>query len=206
VIEKLTKKQEAKLVEYRQKYFDQATSTERADRERAELAARRLAELGDVKVEEVVWVSSSQEGKEKYDSIRKSPCDSFRAFLWDSLRSLLKSSLLDSLWGSLRGSLWDSLWDSFWESFNDLLKVSFGVSLRDSFLDSINDSGFLALATFAVEELGVEISTEDQEKLHLANEILSSCFALWVVPGSMILCERPKSVEVGDGKLIGMEW
>jgi hypothetical protein len=206
MIEKLTKDQKDKVIEYRQRYFNQATSTERADRERAEAAARRLAELGDVKVEEVVWVSSSQEGKEKYDSIRKSPCDSFRAFLWDSLRSLLKSSFLDSLWDSLRGSLWDSLWDSFWESFNDLLKVSFEVSLRDSFLDSINDSGFLSLATFAVEELGIEIGEKEREKLYLVNEILASCFVLWVVPGMVILCDRPRSVGVQDDKLIGMEW
>jgi hypothetical protein len=202
MIEKLTKEQEAKLVEYRQRYFNQATSTERADRERAEKAARRLAELGGVKINEVFWVDSPEEGEEKYDSLGGSLMDS----LWDSLWGSLKGSLKGSLWDSLRNSLWVSLRGSLRGFLRDYLWGLLRESPRGSLIYSLWDTTFVAFATFVVEELGIEINTEDQEKLHVANEILSSCFALWVVPGGVILCERPKSFEVEDGKLINAEW
>jgi hypothetical protein len=258
MIKKLTKEQEAKLVEYRQKYFDQATSTERADRERAEVAARRLVELGGMKVKEIFWVDSPQEGEEKYDSLkgllRESLWDSLvdslwgslwdslkdslgdslknsfldslgdslknsfldslrgslwgslegslknslKGALWSSLRDSLRSSLMESLWDSLRCSLRDSLWDSLWGPPRD--------SLRGSLWDSLWDTGSVAFITFLISELGIEVSAEKREKLNLINEILFSCFAIWVVPGTVILCDRPRSVDVQEGKLVNMEW
>jgi hypothetical protein len=89
---------------------------------------------------------------------------------------------VDSLVDSLRESLWDSLRDSLW------------------------DTGSVAFITFLISELGIEVSAEKREKLYLINEILASCFAIWVVPRVVILCDRPRSVEVEDGKLINAEW
>ena len=106
--------------------------------------------------------------------------------LWDSLRASLRASLSDSLrdslWASLRASLWDSLNDSLW------------------------DSGWLAYYTYAIDVLGISIPDEHLNILRLHNEIAKSCFALWIVPGCAILCERPASVEIVDGELIGIEW
>jgi hypothetical protein len=187
MIEKLTKKQEIKLSEYRQRYLNQATSTERSDRKRAEVAARRLAELGGMKINEVFWVDSLEEGREKYDSLR----DLFRDSLWNSLGNSLWDSLRDSPRGSPKGSFMDSLRES----------------LMNSLMDSFWDTESVSFATFAVEELGIEIGEKEREKLYLVNEILASCFAVWVVvPGVVILCDRPRSVDVQDGRLISMEW
>jgi hypothetical protein len=54
MIEKLTAEQTSKIAEYRERFFAQATSTEPADRKRAEKAARAIAEIGSVKVGRVM--------------------------------------------------------------------------------------------------------------------------------------------------------
>ena len=148
-IEKLTPEQEAKVVEWRERFFAQATSTERADRPRADAAARRLAEIGGVKVNNVVWAASVVDGQKAYEAA----------------------------WASLRDSLGDSLWDSGWTAF-----YAFG------------------------RELGVEYDPKYAEILELHEEIGASCFALWIVPGTVILCERPSKCEIVGGRLVNIEW
>jgi len=157
-IEKLTTEQEAQIAALRERFFAQATSTEPADRLRAEAAARRLAEIGGVKVNAVVWAKSAQDGRHEYEKAG--------------------ASLWDSLWASLRASLWDSLWDTGWTAFY--------AAGRDV--------------------LGVEYDPKQAEILRLHEEIGASCFALWIVPGTVILCERPSKCEVVDGRLVGIEW
>ena len=158
MITALTPEQTAKIAEYRERYFAQATSTKPADRPRADAAARRLAEIGGVNVAHVVWVASPADGAAEYG----------RA------------------WGSLGASLRDSF------------GASLGASLRDS--------GWLAYYSYGVEVLGVSCGNRERELLGLHNEIAASCFALWIVPGMVILCERPATVEVVDGRLVGLTW
>jgi len=241
MIEKLTPEQEALIPEFREKYFGFATSTEPADRPKAEAAARRLAEIAGVTIEKVLWVNSPQEGKtgydESWDSLRVSLQDSLRVSLryslWDSLRYSLQDSLQDSLlvglwdnlWDSLQDSLRDSLWDSLWDSLRyslqdslryslqDGLQDSLWSSLRDSLRDSLWDSlwdslrysGWIAFYVFVRNQL-VSYAPEADEKLRLYEQLLESCFAFWIVPGTIILCERPEAVKVEDGKLKGLTW
>jgi phosphatidylinositol kinase/protein kinase (PI-3 family) len=163
---KLTKKQKAKVTEYKNKYFNQAISIDRADKPRAEAAAQKLAEIGGVKNPKIIWVSSPDEK----DTI----CESLSATLWDSLRS----SLRDPLWDSLRDPLWDSL----------------------------RDSGWLCYYTYVVEMLKIKCDNKTLELLNLHNEIASSCFAIWITPNSIILCDRPTSVTIEDGNVVDMKW
>jgi hypothetical protein len=95
-----------------------------------------------------------------------------------SLRSSLESSLESSLRSSLRSSLESSLWDSGW----------------------------LCYYVYAREVGGVEYDPKFNALLDLHCEIAASCFALWIVPGAVILCERPAAVEVTDGRLVGITW
>jgi len=242
MITALTPEQTAKIAEYRERYFAQATSTKPADRPRADAAARRLAEIGGVNVAHVVWVASPADGAAEYgrawaslsDSLRGSLRDSLWASLSDSLWGSLWASLSDSLRGSLRDSLWaslraslrgslrdslraslsDSLWASLWASLSDSLRdslsdslwASLRGSLRDSLRASLSDSGWLAYYSYGVEFLGVSCGDRERELLGLHNEIAASCFALWIVPGAVILCERPATVEVVDGRLVGLTW
>jgi len=92
------------------------------------------------------------------------------------------ASLSDSLWASLSDSLWDSLWAS------------------------LRDQPWLCWCTYAVEVLEIDCSDEHFELLRLHNEIAASCFALWIVPGTVILCERPSEVEIKGNKLVGLSW
>jgi len=213
MITQLTDRQREQVAEYQSRYWRQATSTEPADRERAEKAARRLAEIGRVSGE-IAWVDSPEEGQHRYEaawdslsaslraSLRASLSASLRASLWASLRASLSASLRASLRASLSASLWDSLWDSLWAS----LSASLRASLSASFWASLWDSGWLAYYTYAIEVLGTECSQEHRELLGLYNEIAASCFAIWITPGQVILCERPATVEIEGGNLVGLTW
>ena len=189
MITELPQEQTQQIQEYRERYFRQTTSTEPADRARAEKAALKLARIGGVKGE-IVWVGSPAEGdrafRAGYASLRVSLRDSLRASIYDSLRGSICDSLRASLWGSLRDSIWGSL--------------------RDSIYDSLWDPCWLSLYTFSVGVLGIDCSDRHLKLLQFHNDIAASCFALWIVPGKIILCERPKTVRMVDGKLVGMEW
>jgi hypothetical protein len=195
-----------KIEEYRERYFRQAVSTEPADRPRAEAAARKMAEIAGIKISCVEWVYSPKQWDSLWDSLRDSLMASLRdsllaslgASLWDSLRDSLWDSLRDSLWDSLMASLRDSLWDSLWDSLLN--------SLRDSLMDSLWDTGWLAFYSFCVDELKIKIDESTREKLRLHNEIAASCFALWIVPGTIILCERPSRIEITDGNVVDIEF
>jgi hypothetical protein len=86
---------------------------------------------------------------------------------------------------------------SLWASLGDSLGASLGSSLMDT--------GWLAFYSFCADELKIKIDDTSREKLRLHNEIAASCFALWIVPGTIILCERPSRIEITDGKLVGIE-
>jgi hypothetical protein len=209
-IEKLTPEQEAKIAAERKRYCDLATSTAPADRKKAETAVRELADIAGVQINRVVWVNSPKEGRREHDaawsslmdSLRDSLGASLRASLWDSLSASLSASLRDALRDSLRDALSASLWDSLWDS----LRASLWDSLRASLWDSLWDTGWLAFYAIPRDILGVEYAKDAQRKLDLWIATLESCFAVWIVPGTAILCERPATVEIVDGKLVGLTW
>ena len=193
-LEKLTPEQEVALSAHRAEWFAIATSTEPADRPRAEAAARELAELGGVHVQQVVWTNTPEEGTRIWrESLTAWLSASLRASLSAWLSASLRDSLWESLWASLRASLWASLSASLWES------------LRDSLWNSLRESPWVAWYEFGAQ-LGVEYEPEAQHKLRLTSELLRSCFACWVGIGVIVLCERPATADVRDGKLMGLTW
>ena len=54
--------------------------------------------------------------------------------------------------------------------------------------------------------MGVVYDDAVMKRLNLHREIGASAFALWIVPGTVVLCDRPEMVEVVDGKLVGLTW
>jgi len=163
-----------------------------------------------------------------WDSLRDSLWDSLGASLWDSLMSSLWNSLMSSLWNSLMSSLWNSLRSSLWNSLRSSLGASLGASLRDSLRsslsdelssslsdelrsslwnslwDSLWDSGWVAYWTCAVRL--TSHTGPDVERLHAFADLARHAFALWVLPGHVIICEKPTAVEVRDGKLSDIQW
>jgi hypothetical protein len=88
---------------------------------------------------------------------------------------------------SLRASRWNSLSASLSASLSDSLSDSIWNSLSASLSDS------LCFYSFTVEQLKIDIDDKNRELLVLHNEIAASCFAAWLVPGKIIMCERPKT-------------
>jgi len=37
-------------------------------------------------------------------------------------------------------------------------------------------------------------------------DLRESCFAIWALPGHVILCERPSVVQMQDGCVVDMRW
>jgi hypothetical protein len=205
MITELTSEQQAALVAHRQRYFDLATCTDPTDRPKAEAAARALAEIAGVKVGAVVWVNNPEEGKAEYDRALAS----LQASLRDSLRYNLEASLWASLRDSLRYNLEASLQVSLGASLGDSLGASLGdslwASLRASFWASLQDTDWLACYAFG-RTLGIAYDPAQSGKLDLWIAALESCFAVWIVPGAIILCERPETVKVVRGNLVGITW
>lgn len=194
MIDKLTASQEALLKEYRDKVFGYATSTV-TDKPKAEAAVLRLTE-GVLAGQEIHWACSPEEAEELFCSLRGSLrdylCDSQRDSLSDSIRSL-RDSLSDSLHGS-PWEQWASLPDSLWRS------------LRGSRWDSMRGSSFVAYYRFS--EIAGMVKYEEAVSMHLRcyEELNESCFAMYSLPGHIILLEKPKRVKVDGGKLIEIEW
>ena len=86
------------------------------------------------------------------------------------------------------------------------LRASLGASLRASLRDSRGDTVWLSCYTYPRDCLGVVYAQEASRKLDLWITTLESCFAVWIVPGAAILCERPATVEIVDGRLVGLTW
>lgn len=243
---RLTDEQQEKVAEYRKRYWKQAISTEPADRERAEIAVKKLMKMGGVDTNKIIWAVSPRAGRRAHNKAWASLKDSFKSsfntsveplaknFLWDPLWDLawkpfcaslisqfsysLKVSLIHSpfilfetsvnasfgkpLWSSLRDSLWALLWHSLRLSLKDQLHASFNNSPWNLLIDSPS----IAYYNYAVDVLNIKVSDKIRKLLTLRNELAASCFALWPLPGQVVLCERPKAVKINDGQLMDITW
>ena len=67
-------------------------------------------------------------------------------------------------------------------------------------------SSFIAYYRFP--EIAGIVKYEESVSMHLRcyEELNESCFAMYSLPGHIILLEKPKLVKVDDGKLIEIEW
>lgn len=201
-----------KIEEYRDRYFRMATSTKPADRPSAEAAALRMADIAGIKCNEVHWIDCPN----KLNSFK----NSFKNSGWNSIRCSLKDSLCGSLWGSLRESesISDSLMDLLWESLSysllyslwcslwDLIFEQLWYSIKNSLWNSLRDSRWIAYYMYIMDVLKIDIEHHNVELLRLYNQIASSCFAIWIVPDAIILCERPEEIEIINGKLVNLKW
>lgn len=221
------------IAKYHEKYWRQAISIERADRKRAERAARRMAEIANIKIKQVIWVESPEVGKAVYDKIWASNKESFNDLIWPSVWEILKDSAYvtgpfsDKMWVLIKALYYDMLINLFRDSTWDSIRVyvsnlpkhkinndRLGSEVRDMrrrFLDNavwnaFTESFWLIYDTYAVDILGTEVDKGALELLTLRKEILASCFAVWLTPEQIILCERPKYVEMKKTWLEKIVW
>ena len=214
-IESLSAEQEHQLVEWRAKWLAIGLSTERADRQRTEVAIRAMYDALGKPAPEFIWCESPATGllAAKVLTTTASLRASLQASLWASLRASLQASLWDSLRDSVGASLWDSLWasvgDSLWASVGDSLWASVGDSLWDGLWDSLRtifwgqyDAYWIAYYRFAQEVLQVVCGQTESQKLRWWSDITESCG--WWMPYEdvCICCERPTVQTVDDRGLI----
>ena len=199
-ITKLTAEQDQKINEYRDRFFRMATSTKPGDKERAKEAALRLAEIEGFENCEVKFIkipnrSIPMHGSQDNfidNSLSNSIIDSLRVYSGDLLSSSLVTTLSDSIRYYLRESLeyhynlWTYIQYSTWSLWVD--------------------TGWVAYYSFIIEELGIKHSDEPRKLFSLYRELSDNCSAIWIIPGTIIICEKPISVEIEDGKLISIEW
>ena len=200
-IEKLTPQQEIQLRDWHAEWFRIGTSTEPADRPRAEAAITAMyAEMGE-KVPHFIWFDSpatavmGQWVLKNYD--KKLLEHSLRA----SLRASLGASLWASLWDSLRASLWDSLGDSLGDSLRDSLRASLWDSLGDgnvnwSFYWGQHDAYWVAYYKFCSAVVGVQYEPKRLRQLELWSEVSQSCGWWQPYRGLVLMCERPTVVQM----------
>ena len=199
---KLSSEQERTLVEFRARWFAIGSSTEPADRPRAEKTISAMYARVGKPAPKFLWTQSPATAclamavirelpnaslvDSLLDSLRNSLVDSLRALLRDSLGALLQYSLWDSLVVSLWDSLGVSLWDSLVDTRGDTLVVS-------RFCGS-NEAYWIAYYRFIEEELHVRYDPQDSEDLMLWSEVTKSCG--WWLPyeGLCVIADRPESV------------
>jgi hypothetical protein len=202
----LTDEARAIIESTREELWSAATSTA-TDRPAAEAAVAVIVQPALVTYE-IHWVSCPAEGASLRASLSDSLWASFRDSLSDSLSDSLWASLSDSLWASLSDSLRDSLRDSLWASLRDSLSDSLWASLRASLSDSLwaslRASGWVAYWVAAVRITGHAGADVDRLEAYVA--LAQSAFAVWVMPGHVILCAKPTAAVVTDGRLVAVEW
>jgi hypothetical protein len=199
MITKLTDEQEIAISEYRDRYFRQAIDCHPANRVMAENAAMIIAEITDVKWDTIEWVNDPalcdcDNRLLEYSDLDRLYWEIFHSVGGDTMEmldELLGNPLDDSLFGS---AIFEKLSEQTIEA------------IRKSWWDSFLSSGWTAHYTYAVEVLGVKCEENGLDFLNACSEISRSCFALWIDKGKIVLCERPLSVEVVDGKMIGIKW
>ena len=184
IIETLTVEQQEIIVATRDQMFSAATSTT-TDREKA-ISAVAVIVAPAMSKYEVHFVNNPQDAASLIDSLRDSLIDSLRDSLWDSLIDSLRDSLWDSLWDSLRDSLWGSL--------------------RDSLLDSLWGSGRNAFYVAPIRAGIVSVDENIRARIEAFVSFAESAFAMWVIPGHVIVLAKPKRTVVTDGKLVDVEW
>ena len=180
MINSLTKEQEARFGQFRDKWLGFGLSTERANRKEAEMGIVEIYEIAGLKKPKIVWCDSPlsqgitrmivqklENDGELKKGIGKNVENSVRDSVWDSIWASVRASVEDSVWDSIRDSIRDSVRDSVGDSIRD----SVGASVRDSVWDSVgasvwdsgygqHDAGWLAFYDFFSEVCGLKKETQ----------------------------------------------
>ena len=197
----MTRNQALKIDALFGEWFSVATRTDRADRSAAEKDVRSMAEHCNVAVSEIVWVDSPQAGSDEYKRRRCVAPETTEASIWSSVRAPICGSTWDSIWGLLGNTRRAAIRDSVCGSLGPFL----GESLWDSALDSVWDVHRVAWFHGGML-LGAECSQQDSDRFSLLSAVLRSCFSVWIGRGWAIVCDRPTSVEIVNGRLVGADF
>ena len=153
MIERLTKEQESRFAEFRDKWIAIGLSTEPADRQRAERAILLSYKMADIPPpRKIVWCGSPlSQGLTRAIVLDENMPASVGASVWDSVRASVGASVGDSVRDSVRASVWDSVRDSV------------RASVRDSVRDSVygqHDAAWLSFYDYFNQACNLTVQTE----------------------------------------------
>ena len=199
-IKKLTDEQIARFPEFVERWKKIGLSTERADRSKAEQAAKDAYKEANLTPPELIIWCDSPLSLPIVDSILKKRA-SVRDSVWASVRASVGDSVWDSVgasvWDSVRASVGDSVWASVGASVRASVWASVGASVRDSVYGQ-HETGWLSFYSYFLEVCNLK---DCKRLLPLMQYAESSG---WWIPrkGIILLSERPIRCEVNQRGLL----
>jgi hypothetical protein len=139
-INKLTDEQIARFSEFVERWKKIGLSTERADRPKAEQAAKEAYKEANLTPPELIVWCDSPLSLPIVDSVLKTGRDSVEASVGDSVQDSVEASVWASVQDSVWVSVWNSVRDSVQASVRDSVKVSVWNSVQASVQDSVEAS------------------------------------------------------------------
>jgi len=125
MIDKLTKEQEARLPEFRDKWLRIGLCTAPIDREKAGAAVSFMYKCGGLKPpKEIIWTTSPLANAIICSYIKDK---NVRASVWDSVLDSVRDNVFDNVFDSVGASVFDSVRDNVFDNVFD--------SVGDSVLD-----------------------------------------------------------------------
>ncbi len=147
-IDALSKDQEARLAEYRDRWIKIGLSTKLANRGEAEEGLKHAYMVAGLNAPHIVWcaspLSNALTRATVFDLEKTKPGASVGDSVWDSVGdsvgASVRASVGASVGDSVGASVWDSVQDSVWDSVGDSVRASVRASVGDSVWDSVGDS------------------------------------------------------------------
>jgi hypothetical protein len=210
-VDSLTPSQSSRLAEIRQEFFERATST-KTDRVRATDDMNMLISVlpyaagygtdADFTKPSFTWFTSPHKCQEFYQSIRRLRVHTHSVRDSIEMSPIYGQVITSRVLQSTNSSLWNQLIDPLWlDRSSKIVEV-----LADCAWNSLVDLPWVAQYTFLSEFPEVKLPTEALTRLLALKQLLSNCFAVWVAPRNIILCDNPIRVEIQDGQVAGLEF
>ena len=184
-IERMTPEQEELLGRWRREWFGIGSSTERADRPRAEKAISAMYERIGQPAPRFFWFDSPATAVLGISALKDEK-------FWGEAAKRVPAAVTTGK--RTRDSLGDSLRDSLGASLRDSLGASLWASLRATRFWGSMESYWVAYYAFARDVLGVKYDAQKSSDLDLWSEVTKSCGWWWPYRGLVIVSEKPESV------------
>jgi hypothetical protein len=177
---------------YREEYFRIGSSTEPADRPRAEAAITALYAAIGKPPPSFEWGPSPRWGSKRAENLVTFSLHSLWDSLWDSIRFSILHSLNDSILESLRSVDWETL--------QYALRRSPGTT-KDSIFYALSGSGdgfWISHYIYMIYVLMVPSLETELARLRLHDEVARSCGWWWPGDEMCICTDRPEIFDLSN--------
>ena len=203
----LTMPQQTQLSQMREEFFAWATST-KTDREAAEEAVASLVSLDLEPGYKVTWVTNPRAGRDLTESLLATytPISIYPGHtLWNDICSTARQYIDGQLLIDLDSMILNPLRKNLTNHGKFSLHHELHEVGRRRVHDCLSSPGYIARYKF-YETLGTQYSPKTAERLNGSVGVLKSAFALWVLPGQVILCDKPTLVNVEKDCVVSMNF